>query len=74
MLLVCRIFASMGLIFISYAVLVKRARLRNELFVLGGIFLLIYSIHLRDPIFIPLQIIFILSSLYEIYILRRVKK
>lgn len=69
----CRILAAVGLVLISYAVLVKKARLRNELFVIGGLCLLIYSIHLRDPIFIPLQIVFIGSSLYEIYLLKKQK-
>jgi lipid-A-disaccharide synthase-like uncharacterized protein len=73
MFLVCRIIAAIGLVLISYAVLVKKARLRNELFVVGGIFLLIYSWKLRDPIFIPLQIVFIVSSLYAIYTLRKEK-
>jgi hypothetical protein len=73
-LLLCRVIAAVGLVLISYAVLVKKARLRNELFVIGGVSLLAYSIHLRDPIFIPLQIIFIISSLYEIVISRQQKK
>src|SRR3989344_2652058 len=68
-----KIIAAIGLLLISCAVLIKKDLIRNTLFAVGGICLLIYSIHLRDPIFIPLQIIFIVSSLYEIYILRRKK-
>lgn len=44
---------------------------RNYLFALGGTFLLIYSIYLKDPIFIPLQLVFITSSVYEVFILKK---
>ncbi len=61
-----KIIAILGLLLISYGVSVKKATKRDEIFVAGGVCLLIYSIYLRDPIFIPLQIVFIISSLYEI--------
>ena len=58
---------AVGMLLISYGIINKNNLTRNGLFILGGVMLLIYSIYLRDPIFIPLQIIFTGASLYEIY-------
>jgi len=56
-----------GVLLIAYGIHAKKEVQQDYIFVLGGICLLVYSISLRDPIFIPLQIIFVGSSLYEIY-------
>ncbi|MFA6486450.1 MAG: hypothetical protein WCT40_03730 [Candidatus Magasanikbacteria bacterium] len=62
-----KILGAIGLLFITAGVLDKKDLRRNWFFVVGGVGLCSYSIYLRDPIFIPLQIIFTLASLYEIF-------
>ena len=60
------IFGIIGLIIISYAIWLKNEKRQDELFVLGGIFLLIYSVSIHDLVFIVLQVVFIASALIEI--------
>lgn len=64
------IFGIAGLLIISYSVWMKNERKQDVWFVLGGIFLLVYSISIGSIIFIVLQIIFISSALLE---LRRIR-
>ena len=66
-----KILGAIGLLFITYGVITKKAVLRNVVFIIGGMFLLSYSTYLKDPIFIPLQIIFTLASIYELLIIRK---
>jgi lipid-A-disaccharide synthase-like uncharacterized protein len=58
---------AIGLILITLGTFAKKETRQDKIFALGGLFLLTYSIYLRDPIFIPLQIIFTGASLYELY-------
>jgi lipid-A-disaccharide synthase-like uncharacterized protein len=44
---------------------------QDGVFAVGGIFLLVYSIYLRDVIFIILQSAFIMSSVYEMFKLKK---
>ncbi len=67
------IFGIVGLIVISIAVWIKKERNQDVLFVIGGLFLLGYSIALRDKIFIILQLVFILSSAVELLKIKRRK-
>lgn len=69
--LVFKTIGAIGLVLITTGVLTKNDVKRNVLFIAGGIGLLIYSIYLGDPVFIPLQIIFTLASLYEIHKLKK---
>lgn len=62
---------AVGLLCITIGVLIGSTQKRNLLFVVGGIGLLFYSLSLKDPVFIPLQTIFILASLYEIYTVKK---
>ena len=62
-----KILGALGMVLISCGIITKNNLLHTWLFITGGLLLLAYSISLRDPIFIPLQIIFILSSIYEAY-------
>jgi len=73
MLYLMRLFGTIGLILITTAIFAKKEKKQDWLFVWGGLGLLMYSISLKDPIFIPLQVIFIGASLYEIYTLRNKK-
>ncbi len=58
---------AVGMLLITTGILIKKEIKQDWLFVAGGTLLLVYSIYLHDPIFIPLQIIFTATSLYEIY-------
>lgn len=65
--LVFKIIGGAGLLLISYGVITNQEPKQDILFTTGGVGLLIYSIYIKDPVFIPLQIIFIFSSIWEIY-------
>lgn len=65
-----KILGAIGLVLITIGIFAKKEINQDWIFVAGGICLLGYSIYLQDPIFIPLQIIFTLASLYEIYTLK----
>jgi len=60
------IFGIIGLLVISYAVWVRKEKPRDEWFIFGGTMLLVYSISIHDPVFIILQIVFIISALLEL--------
>lgn len=62
---VFKIIGAVGLIFIIYGMLVKREAKRDFIYLLGGILLLIYSIYIKDWIFIILQSVFIIIAAYE---------
>lgn len=69
-----KIFGVIGVLFITYGIYAKKEVNQDWIFATGGLFLLAYSTYLRDPIFIPLQIIFTAASLYEIYKIKTKKK
>ncbi len=66
-----KLFGVIGLLLITRAIFVQKETRQDWYFVLGGLFLLAYSSYLRDPIFIILQIVFTVSSLYEIYKIKK---
>jgi len=68
-----KIIGVIGVLFITYGIYVKNEIKQDLVFILGGGCLLVYSIYLWDPIFIPLQIIFIIGSLVEIIKIKRKK-
>ena len=72
--IVVKVFGALGLILITLGIFAKNEIKQDWIFIAGGSGLLIYSIYLKDPIFIPLQIIFILASLYEIYTINKKPK
>lgn len=55
-----KIIGIIGLILICLAMIVKKRTLRDTLSFFGGIGLLIYSIYLKDVIFIILQAVYII--------------
>ena len=63
-----KIIGALGLILIIVGILIKteKRKLRNIMFIFGGIFLATYSIYIKDAIFIILQIIFILAAVYDL--------
>ena len=66
-----KLIGAIGLILISVGLLLTNRKHQNVLYIIGGVCLEIYSIHIRDTIFIVLQIIFILSAIYD---LTKIKK
>lgn len=72
--IVFKILGAVGLLFITAGVLTKDRIKQNILFIFGGMLLLSYSASIQDPIFIPLQIIFIAATIYELFKLEFKKK
>lgn len=59
-----------GLMSISTAIWIKKENRQDLLFIIGGCFLLIYSIGIGNIIFSILQVIFIISASIEIFKLK----
>lgn len=66
-----KIFGIIGLILITWGIFIKDVRARDKIYIIGGSGLLLYSAYLKDPVFIPLQIIFVLSSIYHILTIKK---
>lgn len=62
-----------GMFLLVCGIMNQNSLKRNTLFSVGGLMLFTYSVYLRDPIFIPLEAIFALSSIYEIYKIKKHK-
>ena len=69
-----KIIGAIGLLIISIGILNKERKKQNILYIIGGICLEIYSLYLGDVIFIILQIIFVISAVYDLFQLKRSKK
>jgi len=62
-----KLFGIVGLLLIIFGVLLKKRKQKDLFFIFGGVCLEIYSIYLKDPIFIILQAVFILSAVYDYF-------
>jgi lipid-A-disaccharide synthase-like uncharacterized protein len=60
-----KIVGALGLLVISVGIITKNRGRQNLFYILGGMLLEVYSIHLRDYIFIILQIVFTLAAIYD---------
>ncbi|MFA6136327.1 MAG: hypothetical protein WC705_03155 [Candidatus Paceibacterota bacterium] len=60
------IIGGIGVLIIALAIWIKKEGVQDILFIIGGAFLLAYSVYLNNIIFIVLQCIFIISSFLEI--------
>ncbi len=62
-----KIIGAIGLILIIIGILIKskNRKTRDILYIFGGLFLAIYSIYIKDIIFIVLQIVFIIVAVYD---------
>jgi len=62
------IWGVVGLILIITGVWIKKKdrKIRDLLYIFGGISLTAYSLYIKDIIFITLQIIFILVAIYDL--------
>jgi len=70
-MILAKVIGAIGLILIIIGVWVKKEKKQDWFFIFGSLGLLTYSIQIKDPIFIPLQIIFLISSSYELYKLNK---
>lgn len=68
--LALKLIGALGLIFISVGVISKNRIRQNIYFIVGGLLLEAYSVYLKDVIFIPLQLIFVAASAYELHHLK----
>ena len=68
MINIFKIIGTLGLVFIILGLLIKskNRKIRDILYIFGGLFLAIYSIHLKDIIFIVLQFIFVIVAVYDL--------
>ncbi|UCD03900.1 MAG: YgjV family protein [Candidatus Woesearchaeota archaeon] len=60
------LFGIIGVIFIVVGILLRNRKEEHIMFILGGLLLGIYSIYLKSYIFMILQIIVVLSAVYEL--------
>ena len=60
-----KIIGIIGLVLISLGMIVRKRTLRDALSFFGGVGLLIYSIYLKDMIFIILQSVYILVVSFD---------
>jgi len=62
-----KIIGIIGLLLITFGVLQKKEITQDKFFILGGIFLGLYSLYIKDYIFISLQVVFVLATIYDLY-------
>jgi hypothetical protein len=62
-----KVIGTFGLLLITVGIITKERRRQDVFYIIGGIGLEIYSIYLKDVIFIILQIVFILASIYDLF-------
>jgi hypothetical protein len=64
-----KLLGVIGLILIIIGILIKpkNRKLRDILYILGGLALTSYSFYIKDTIFIMLQIIFVLVAIFDIF-------
>lgn len=60
-----KIIGALGIVLISIGIIIKKRKREDILYIAGGLCLLVYSIYIKDLIFIILEIIFTLSAVYD---------
>ena len=65
-----KIVGALGILLISAGIVIKKRAYQNIFFIMGGLCLEIYSIYIRDIIFIILQMIFILAAVFDLVKMR----
>ena len=69
-----KLIGIVGVLFISGGILHKKRSTEDVLYIIGGVFLTLYSIHIGDIVFIVLQLIFISSAVYDFVRIKRAEK
>jgi len=72
--MIWKIFGAIGLVLITWGVLIKDKKKESIVFIIGGLFLESYSLSIKDPIFITLQAIFVVVAIYELIKVYKEKK
>lgn len=62
-----KICGVVGLILVTWGVTIRQAEKRDKLFIFGGALLLVYSVYLKDLIFIALQSFYIIITTYHLH-------
>ena len=60
------IIGALGITLISIGIIRRKRKNQDIFYVLGGLFLLSYSIYIKEIIFIILQTIFIITAIYDL--------
>lgn len=66
-----KLIGAVGLVLISIGIITKKRLSQDVLYIVGGICLEIYSIFIGNLIFIILQLIFTISTVYDLIRLRK---
>ncbi len=74
MIEILKIIGVLGLILIIIGIVTKKRKNQDIFYILGGTCLTIYSIYIRDLIFIILQIVFTLAAIYDFVKIQFFKK
>jgi len=61
-----KIIGGLGILLITIGIINKKRKTQDIYYIFGGACLLIYSIYIKDIIFIILQIIFTLTAIYDL--------
>jgi len=73
-MVIFKLIGALGLILLSMGIITKKRKTQDTYYIIGGLCLETYSIYIGDLIFITLQIIFILSVVYDSIKIRFFKK
>ncbi|MEK6963970.1 MAG: hypothetical protein AABX70_06070 [Nanoarchaeota archaeon] len=68
---------AVGLLLVIFGVLSKKRKVQDVYYMCGGLCLLVYSIFIKDWIFVTLQCVFILAAFYDeerVLLFGRIKK
>lgn len=64
---------AVGLVCIIIGLILKSRTQRNIIYIIGGILLEIYSIYLKDTVFIILQAAFTIAAIYDLIRHKKIK-
>lgn len=62
-----RLMGAAGILLISLGIITRQRKKQDVFYILGGLCLEAYSIHVGDLIFIVLQLIFTLAAAYDLH-------
>ena len=60
-----KFIGALGIVLISIGILIKKRKTQNICYILGGICLEIYSIHIGDKVFMILEGIFTITAIFS---------
>ena len=61
-----KLIGAVGLILIALGVITQQRRTQDKYYLVGGLLLTVYSIYIKDVVFIILQIIFLIAAGYDL--------